>query len=710
MASRGNQTCVQLHDVAKTGLAHQTSFLVVKGTWYPQHFSLAVTDGANAWKIDATEAFVIQRANDLKVTAAQYVDKAHLHLGHGAKSSLYSLHGAGSNGAQLLCTPRDGRDLNTDSTINLPLVAVPVLDLTFEIVQFLMVAYQDLVEKSERKSRTYERTKANIEQSVEELQSQNSQLQYEKTQLEMKVLSIKDSGLKLGETANLAIVPVPSSSTLKRKLDSTIEDSALKKRSSWKGRPPWAPQPPPEPDAVGNKRESSKLRPWTVPSATGKDVGKKLTENERRSPPEEGLSGCDGEWNAGERSNVKMTTLINNESPHTLPKTLPQVTGKKRGRKPKGTVVQAEDTEARLALVRTFGGPQKDPLTRDMLSEHRIEEQSERAIKLLEPYTRQLANPRARRIGKTPLAPKAAGRKRGTTNEEGTLYPRQPSEDTSTQSSVALPLVLSRERVTDTKPGLTKEFNVINADFYDFDNERSKYVMGLGQYWALYDNQDGMPRFYGRIVNLVLEPFQVDVEWLEPYRPALGFSGLVKSAELSVACGEFKRDTITAQTLAAFSHRVEVEADAKKKMYRIYPRKGEVWALYKDWDKPLTKDQFSEKEVPKFDYELVEILSDYSKERGVKVGPITKVPGFKTVFRSGGSMSSHWISGKDLQALFSHQIATHRFDGTETRIVPRGSFGLDSASTPEQFLSSASRIINTPAPPVEIMQTISESG
>lgn len=364
-----------------------------------------------------------------------------------------------------------------------------------------------------------------------------------------------------------------------------------------------------------------------------------------------------------------------------------------------------------------LSGLQRDALTRDQLAEHRIEEQSERAIKLLEPYTRQLVNPRT--IGKSTLAPtaagpKTAGRKRGT--EHRKLHLRQPSEDTSTQSSVALPLVLSRERAaTDTPaptPTRTKEFNVINADFYDFDNERSKYVMGLGQYWALYDNQDGMPRFYGRIVNLVLEPFQVDVEWLEPYRPTLAFAGLVKSAGLSVACGDFKRDTISEQTLEAFSHRVDVEADAKKKTYRIYPRKGEVWALYKDWDKaPLGKQFVENDDVPKYEYELVELLSDYSKERGLKVGPITKVPGFKTVFRSGGLMPPHWIPVKDVQAVFSHQIATHRFDGSETRVVPRGSFGLDSASTPEEFLSSTSgRVINAPVLAVEIMQTISESG
>jgi hypothetical protein len=338
MASRGNQTCVQLHNVVKTGLVHHTSSLVVKGTWYPQHFSLAVTDGVSAWKIDATEAFVIQRANDLKVTAAQFVDKAHLHLGHGHRSSLYSLHGAGSTGVQLLCTPRDGRDLNMDSTINLPLTPAPAVDLTFDMVQFLMHAYQDLVEKSERKSRTYERTKATIERSVEDLQCQNSHLQYEKTQLEIKVLAIKDSGLA---DTDLAIVPVPSSSTLKRKLDSTINDPALKKKPSWKGRPPWAPLPPPEPAAVGSRFTSP------VPPPPAKDVPRKnfLESQHNRQPPpeEEGISGCDGAWHA---ANVKANDV-----------SLPHVTGKKRGRKPKGSVVQAEDvTEARLPLVRPFGG------------------------------------------------------------------------------------------------------------------------------------------------------------------------------------------------------------------------------------------------------------------------------------------------------------------------------------------------------------------
>ena len=74
-----------------------------------------------------------------------------------------------------------------------------------------------------------------------------------------------------------------------------------------------------------------------------------------------------------------------------------------------------------MCVFLLLSGPQRDALTRDQLAEHRIEEQSERAIKLLEPYTRQLVNPRAN-ISKSTLGapkvagPKTAGRKRATAN------------------------------------------------------------------------------------------------------------------------------------------------------------------------------------------------------------------------------------------------------------------------------------------------------
>lgn len=251
-------------------------------------------------------------------------------------------------------------------TINLPLKVSPVLELAFEMVEFLMRANQELEEKLEKKSRSFERTKATIEQNVEDLQFQKAQLEYEKEKLELEVRAIKAPEIKVGDT-ELAIVPVPESSGLKRKLvdsgkfDCGNEDAG-KRGSSWKGRPPWAPLPPLQPEVLGSG--GGVRNAGNEGEGGGGGGGGPVTEN--GSPPREELSGCDGGWNAasGGRSNMKVPTagfhnkdgslgVCKTSTPNTVPKVL---TGKKRGRKPKGTVVQAPETEARLPLVRSLGG------------------------------------------------------------------------------------------------------------------------------------------------------------------------------------------------------------------------------------------------------------------------------------------------------------------------------------------------------------------
>ena len=130
-----------------------------------------------------------------------------------------------------------------------------------------------------RKSRTYERTKATIEQSVEELQCQKTQLEYEKSQLEVEVRMIKGS-----EKTELAIVTVPEPSVLKRKFDTAMEDNnaPVKRGSSQPQRPLWAPlPPPPTPIVIGKEGGEGAQAPTT-------DNG---------APPKEEFSGCDGQWN-----------------------------------------------------------------------------------------------------------------------------------------------------------------------------------------------------------------------------------------------------------------------------------------------------------------------------------------------------------------------------------------------------------------------------
>jgi hypothetical protein len=265
-----------------------------------------------------------------------------------------------------------------------------------------------------------------------------------------------------------------------------------------------------------------------------------------------------------------------------------------------------------------------------------------------------------------------------------------------------------------------KKFNVISADIHDFDSDRTEKAMALHQFWALYDDKDGMPRFYGRITKLRLSPFEVNVEWLEPYHPVVRRSGLVKSAALSASCGEFILATECSQTLAAFSHRVEIEEDVSRGTFQLYPKKGEVWALYRNWSKPkpekvadVAADE--EEDNVKFEYELVEVHSDYSKEKGVKVAPIYKVSGFTALFKSGGYRASIAIPAKDVPSRFSHQIFTYQISGDEEPGVPKDSLELDPAATPLEYLKQSPNgygdgVDNVPVHEVEALQTVSESG
>ncbi|GAU26761.1 hypothetical protein TSUD_317590 [Trifolium subterraneum] len=226
--------------------------------------------------------------------------------------------------------------------------------------------------------------------------------------------------------------------------------------------------------------------------------------------------------------------------------------------------------------------------------------------------------------------------------------------------------------------------DVPDPDFHDFDGDRVEETFGENQVWAAYDDEDGMPRYYAFIHSVISKkPFQMKISWLSsktndelaPIRwVASGFPKTTGDLRLG------KR--AIASTLNSFSHRVEWTKGLRG-LIHIYPKKGEVWALYRnwspDWDE-LTKDQIIHQ------YDMVEVLGDYNEERGVNVAPLFKVAGFRTVFRKNADPRKIRNIPRAEMFRFSHQVPSYLLTGQEGDNAPKGCLELDPASTPMELL------------------------
>ncbi|KAI3927336.1 hypothetical protein MKX01_027567 [Papaver californicum] len=195
----------------------------------------------------------------------------------------------------------------------------------------------------------------------------------------------------------------------------------------------------------------------------------------------------------------------------------------------------------------------------------------------------------------------------------------------------------------------------------------------FGQIWAAYDKEK-MPRKYARI-NRIESSYNKEtnstentlyVRWLRP-APINADEKKWHQAGLPVSCGYFKLDSvkIVKCDLVVFSHLVTSfqEYPYSNELVEIYPREGDVWALYKDWN-PF--DWCSDPKTRKgCKFQLVEVLSGSSKESGIKVASLVRVAGYRNVFQrlkiDGGDLSGQ-ISPRNV-FVFSHKIPAYRFRG-----------------------------------------------
>ncbi|KAG8383304.1 hypothetical protein BUALT_Bualt05G0170700 [Buddleja alternifolia] len=227
---------------------------------------------------------------------------------------------------------------------------------------------------------------------------------------------------------------------------------------------------------------------------------------------------------------------------------------------------------------------------------------------------------------------------------------------------------------------------VPHPDLHVFDNERTSKHFRENQVWAVYDDDDGMPRHYTMIHNVIsLNPFKVKMSWLN----SLTNTTLAHISWFRTGCSKTCGDFVIGRgqmcnSIDAFSHNVRY-TKCTSRTIQIFPQKGDVWALYRNWScdwNELTEDEVIHK------YDMVEVLENYDEEMGVIVIPLVKVAGFKAVFHQHfDPMEIKRIPNEEM-CRFSHQVPSHLLTGREGSKSLKGCVELDPKATPLEILGS----------------------
>ena len=241
---------------------------------------------------------------------------------------------------------------------------------------------------------------------------------------------------------------------------------------------------------------------------------------------------------------------------------------------------------------------------------------------------------------------------------------------------------LRSERHMDTSGEELEVMAVADSDFYDFDKDRVERSFKKGQVWAVYDgDDDGMPRQYVLIDETVsANPFNVMISWLDFHNNGDGKIVSREKLGFKTPCGRFKvAKKASIGSVNVFSHVVDCDRAARE-VYKIYPKKGSVWALYSEASLDAGEGNRS--------YDIVVFLTSYSEMNGISMAYLEKVGGYKTVFKrqESGSHAVRFL-GKDEFCLISHQIPARKFPCDEDHELLKDCWELDPASLPPDLLT-----------------------
>ncbi|CAG7878350.1 unnamed protein product [Brassica rapa] len=250
---------------------------------------------------------------------------------------------------------------------------------------------------------------------------------------------------------------------------------------------------------------------------------------------------------------------------------------------------------------------------------------------------------------------------------EGSKKRGRDGERPSSSKQNDLPAQLdgSTSKLLETTPA-SSSCKTPQRNAFDFNNERSVDKFRRDQTWAIYSDDKGMPTEYVKIKKVETKPELVlHVAHMELCPPS------TEPVTRSVSCGEFKMETGKPKTLplTRFSHRVK-PFDSKQKIVKVYPRKGDIWALRKSCDS--TEEE----------HDIVEVVEGYCEGKSIKAMALT-AKGFSSIYtRKHGSHVSSLVIPKAEMSRFSHQVPAVKQEKRATRLAEGGYWELDPAAIP----------------------------
>ncbi|KAG2300174.1 hypothetical protein Bca4012_011769 [Brassica carinata] len=215
--------------------------------------------------------------------------------------------------------------------------------------------------------------------------------------------------------------------------------------------------------------------------------------------------------------------------------------------------------------------------------------------------------------------------------------------------------------------------------FNDFKKLRENANFVVGQTCALYDAADGMPRLYAQIRKVSAPTFGLRITYLEP-DPDNEKEIKWFDEDLPVSTGKFRLGkNENTKDRSIFSHLIQRNEGNNTGHFTVSPRKGETWALFKNWDINWSSEPDSHRS---YEYDFVEILQDYADETGVFVSYLHKAKGFATVFFRTETGPADIFRINSLYR-FSHMVPSFKLTGTEAKGVPKDAYELDQAALPK---------------------------